>query len=333
MSTARARSPKASTIAACKVDTLGSMLPYSNGYHYNFPIRSVPRASKPFVRPPSHEERLYRQHHQNLIREDQRLLFAMQRARPAAMRSSPRSALPPVETQRSSHQQRSARCHNESSPRQSAWSPSGLPSPMFEGFSHSVPSSPSTPLMRSIAMTTSSVPMRLTETAIHAAARDSPELVAELQRSRPVSPGSSPRRSSRAPSPPHDTKNSVIHPSHDVLAAAILSAGAHLGSECGLSHCDGSSGFSGCNAAEEALARVEEAVVDASGTRTKTGKPSRAKVEAARVRLAEARSSLLELRGEVSSSLSALKEQMEGDVLAAFAARGIPWPSAAGASR
>ena len=332
MSTARARSPKASTIAACKVDTLGSMLPYSNGYHYNFPIRSVPRASKPFVRPPSYEERLYRQHHQNLIREDQRLLFAMQRARPAVMGSSPRSALPPVETQRSSHQQSSARCHNQS-PRQSAWSPSGLPSPMFGGFSHSVPSSPSTPLMRSIAMTTSSVPMRLTETAIHAAARDSPELVAELQRSRPVSPGSSPRRSSRAPSPPHDTKSSVIHPPHDVLAAAILSAGAHLGSKCGRSHCDGSLGFSGCNAAEVALARVEEAVVDASGTRTKTGKPSRAKVEAARVRLAEARASLLELRGEVSSSLSALKEQMEGDVLAAFAARGIPWPSAAGASR
>ena len=70
--------------------------------------------------------------------------------------------------------------------------------------------------------------------------------------------------------------------------------------------------------AETAIARTEAAVAVARAG----GKPSREQVEAASAQLKEARRACAALRGDVAASLGTLKEQLEGDMRAAFAAQG-----------
>jgi hypothetical protein len=209
------------------------------------------------------------------------------------------------------------------------------------------PAAVQSPLIRSIATSSMSVPMRLTEMSIQAAARDSPELLAESRSFRPIvtSPkaGRSRTASGARSAPPPPNASYDVRPPPDLLAAALLSSvatecqgpGIHAGQEAKPRGLDGagggdrggSRGIASCDAAEAALARVEAAVADASASRRTGdgGQPARGKVLAARARLAEAKAQLQSLRSDVQHSLSDLKGQLEGDVQAAFAARGIPW--------
>ena len=79
--------------------------------------------------------------------------------------------------------------------------------------------------------------------------------------------------------------------------------------------------------AEAALARTEAAVAAARGERDGPGgRPSRARVEAARAQLHETRQALATMKSEVQASLGTLKAQMEADVTAAFRAQGWALP-------
>ena len=319
---------------------------HASSYNYDFPRRASPNVAQPIARP-SFDEQVY-QHRSRLLNETEARvvtrLSEVRSPRGFGTAYTPRVALPPVSTPTSPRR--------AGSPRDLLVADASSPTSTMRLHAADLPSSPAaqSPMIRSIATSSMSVPMRLTEGSIQAAARESPELLADSQSFRPIAASPEVARSravisgTRSAPPSSTAPGGVCRPT-DLLAATLLSAAAAEGERpaptmggeatppaiaCAGSS-SGSSGSSGggiasCDAAEAALARVEAAVVAANGSSAGNGgTPARGKVLAARARLIEARAHLQSLRSEVQNSLSALKGQLEGDVQAAFAAQGLMW--------
>ena len=283
--------------------------------HYNFPVRSVPRASKPVTRPPPYEAQAYEKTHKNILQDECRTreIFLIARAPPGMM---PLTATPsPWRTNAASPPRLAALSADPGRDSPSQPAVTSVPHSPRDKNKHHVSLGPSLPAPPPPHGAQSDRPSSQLCTRVDGSSPSRPMRITEMYKPR-AAPSRSARAFSTRSAPPRflptisqpsGAGEAPTSPAQDALAEALLASAGTAAQRAG--------GFVEA-AAESALAQCE-AAVDAV-VQSRKGRPSRTAVVAAASQLSDTRAALHSLRTEVQASLAELQEQMAQDVRQAF---------------